>query len=127
MKPITTLIIVMFSSFLGFSQSFSIQKLGTEYSEIQVNSAMQNADLCGGYFYSKPNVLIFNDGTEVVLKSKQQMLSEGLTINESCFISDSDIYHKSIWSIAEGNHLLKGFQSELYGTPKEYQKSLRIN
>jgi hypothetical protein len=36
-------------------------------------------------------------------------------------LTDETVYYKAIWSIAENNLLLKGFDNEHFGTDKKYK------
>jgi len=100
-------------------------EVGSNYSLAQIDTSFLAANLCGSFFDSKRNELIFDDGTIVELKSKQELLSEGITsIGNECFIDNTVHYYKSVWSIDPSGHLLKGFDTEMYPSEKEY---LHIN
>jgi len=109
--------------FCAFSQNtFEIIKIGTAYTPDQITNALLKADMCGSYFQTKRNSLEFIDGTTVEMKSKTELVEEKVQLPESCFISDETVYYKAIWSIAENGMLLKGFNTELYKSEKEYQR-----
>jgi hypothetical protein len=120
-KTILTLATIAIST-IGLSQSkFEVQKNGTSYSNEQILSAFEGANLCGSYFKDKRNVLQMNDGTIVELKSAKEILSEGIELREECILPDGTVYYDCIWSIAENGLLLKGFQTEKYKSEKEYK------
>ncbi len=122
MKRLLLTSIMMFTVLCAFSQNtFEIIKVGTTYSTEQINAALSKSDMCGSFFQSKRNSLEFNDGTIVELKSKTELDAEKIQLSESCVISDETVYYKAIWSIAENNLLLKGFDNEHYGTDKKYK------
>jgi len=113
---------MMFIVLCAFSQNtFEIIKVGTTYKTDQITNALLKADMCGSFFQSKRNSIEFNDGTIVELKSKTELDAEKIQLSESCVISDETVYYKAIWSIAENNLLLKGFDNEHYGTDKKYK------
>lgn len=126
-KIIVSFSMILLSVFVFGQNSFEIKKIGTQYTESQINSAFTTADFCGSYFQTKRNLLVFNDGSEVELKSKTELLNEGISLSESCFLSDETHYFKSIWSIAANGMIMKGFDSQAYPTEKEYYHYNNIN
>lgn len=111
-----------------YSQSsFEIKKIGSQYTSSQLSSAFESADFCGSYFQSKRNLIVFNDGSEVELKSKNELLNQGITLSENCFLTDDTHYFKSIWSIAENGMIMKGSDTQAYPTEKEYYHFNNIN
>jgi len=102
MKPITTLIIVMFSSFLGFSQSFSIQNVGTKYSEELINTAFSSANLCGLILESKRNDIVFEDGSIVSILGANEIVAPA-----ECIIQESQLRTDVTWSISANGILIK--------------------
>lgn len=122
MKRLLLTSAMMLLVFCAFSQNtFEIIKVGTSYTEEQITNALLQADMCGSYFQTKRNTLEFNDGTIVEMKSKTELVEEKIQLPESCFLSDETVYYKAIWSIAENNLLLKGFDNEHFGTDKKYK------
>lgn len=122
MKRLLLTSAMMFMVFCAFSQNtFEIIKVGTKYTADQITNAFLKADMCGSYSQTKRNTLEFNDGTIVELKSKTELVEEKIHLPESCFLSDETVYYKAIWSIAENNLLLKGFDNEHFGTDKKYK------
>lgn len=110
-------------STLAFTQTtFEVTKLGGQYTIEQINNAFASADLCGSYFIGKRNTLVFNDGTEIVLKSKQELIAAGISLPESCFLNDNQEYYSCIWSIAANGFLMKGYDTHQYSNEKEYQQ-----
>lgn len=106
---------------IGFSQSkFDIKTTGTQYSSEQLTAAFNSADLCGSYFQTKRNLIVFNDGSEVELKSGAELINQGTPIPPSCLLNDDTHYVISIWSISNEGYLMKGFDTNAYPTEKEY-------
>lgn len=126
-KTILSLVMMMFSVCLFAQNTFEIKKVGSQYSSSQITAAFASADFCGSYFQSKRNILVFNDGSEVELKSKAELLGQGISLPESCFISDETHYFKSIWSISQNGMIMKGFDTQTYPTEKEYYHYNNIN
>lgn len=106
----------------AFTQSsFEIKSIGTIYTADQITSAFSSSDFCGAHFNSKRNILEMVDGTIVELKSKSELEVAGINFPVSCFMNDNETYYKAIWSIGENGMLLKGFNTELYSSEKEYK------
>ena len=61
----------------------SIQ-LGDTYTSLQINQAIENANLCGYFLDSENAMLSFDDGGIVYLKSKQELINEGQSWIENC-------------------------------------------
>lgn len=106
----------------AFTQSsFEVKTLGTHYTHEQITHAFASSDFCGAHFNSKRNILEMVDGTIVELKSKAELDAAGIIYPMSCFIEDNVTYYKAIWSIGENGILLKGYNTELYSSEKEYK------
>jgi len=112
----------MILGFVVFGQSkFEIKSIGSEYSVEQITTAFNNADFCGSHFISKRNRIVLNDGSVVDLKSKDEFISLGIEVAESCFLNDDVTYYNASWSISENGMLMKAFNTELYSSEKEYK------
>ena len=94
-------------------QTFVIVKIGNEYSLETLTSAVSKADFCGSFFTSKRNALTFDDGAVIELKSKNELLAEGINLSESCFLSDDIKFSDAVWSISPEGYLLKGHPHRL--------------
>lgn len=58
--------------------------LGDTYTSLQINQAIENANLCGYFLDSENAMLSFDDGGVVYLKSKQELINEGQNWIENC-------------------------------------------
>lgn len=107
--------------FITNAQStFEVVNLGNQYSSEMITSAFTNANFCGSYFDTKRNLITLNDGSKIELKSYQELLNEGIDLGESCIKDANDRVYDWIWSIDPSGILLKGFDSNLYSSEKEY-------
>ncbi|MCE2712739.1 MAG: hypothetical protein LW688_09390 [Cryomorphaceae bacterium] len=122
MKLIYSLLFTLTTSFLGFSQTnFEILNTGKKYSSEQLAEAFKTANLCGSYYTQKRNVLTFDDGAQVALKSSEELKKDGVELQAECVLPEGSAYYEAIWSIGENGRLLKGFQTEKHSSVKEYQ------
>ena len=86
------LLLIFLVGFFGLSLSqdyYQIKSLGHNYSDQTIRNAFKSADFCGSHFESKRNKIVFDDGAIVELKSKVELLNEGIQILNSCVISDA--------------------------------------
>lgn len=121
MKKILITSVMLLCLSVSLAQSkFEIKKVGNTYTVDQLSAAFNSADFCGSYFQTTRNLIVFNDGSEVELKSGSEMIAEGISISPSCLISDDTHYVKSIWSISSEGYIMKGFDTSVYPTEKEY-------
>jgi hypothetical protein len=128
MKKLLITSVMMFSFCIGYSQSkFEIKKTGSQYTAEQLTAAFSSADFCGSYFQAKRNLIVFNDGSEVELKSGEELSNQGTPVPSSCVISDETHYFISVWSLGENNTLMKGFDNVAYPSEKEYYHINNIN
>lgn len=107
----------------SIQQTFELKKIGTQYSVEQITAVFSVADFCGAYYESKRNSITLNDGAEIELKSKQELISLGIIKNESCFLNDSTPFHRATWSISESNRLMKAHDSDVMATEKKMRVS----
>lgn len=126
-KIVLSLVMMIFSICLFAQETYEIKKVGSQYTTSEINAAFASANLCGSYFQSKRNILVFIDGSEIELKSKTELQNQGITLAESCFLSDETHYFKNLWSIAENGMIMKGFDTQTYPTEKEYYHYNNIN
>lgn len=106
------LLFFFFMFFLSsYSQSkesdFTIVKIGDKYSKEVLTNAFKKADMCGHYYYSKPNDIVFDDGSIVRLPSKKDM-SNVSAMTDSCFMYDDAKPGNFFWSITTSGHIAKG-------------------
>jgi hypothetical protein len=66
---------------------YSTIELGKKYTISQVKNAVNNANWCGYYHKTENCELVFEDGTSVFLKSKNQLIKEGSEMVDSCYQS----------------------------------------
>ena len=92
--------------------------MGHNYSAQTIGDAFNSADFCGYYFESERNKILFDDGAEVELKSNEELLNEGIQIENSCIIDHTPNHHLFTWSIASNGTLLKGSTSKTKSYPK---------
>lgn len=106
------LLLLLFSLF-SFSQekesNFKILKLGNKYSKELIQKAFSSANLCGSYFISKNNDIVFDDGTIVRLFSKMEINSKNMS--NDCFVSDSTDFSHIHWSISPNAIIVKGYDA----------------
>ena len=76
---------LIFTSLALYSQNkFSSIELGKKYSKSQVKIAINNANWCGYHHEIENFEILFDDGTRVLLKSKNQLIEEGVEMVDSC-------------------------------------------
>ena len=72
---------LIFTSLAFYSQNkFSSIQLGAKYSKLQIEGAINKANWCGYYHEIENFEILFDDGTRVLLKSKTQLIEEGIEI-----------------------------------------------
>jgi len=95
---------------------FQIIKTGSKYSKEIIASALSKANLCGNFFESKSNDIVFDDGAVVRLFSKNQINDANLS--NGCFVSDSYKFQKIIWAVHANGNISKGYE---LGPNKSYK------
>jgi hypothetical protein len=118
-----SLLLIFLVGFFGLSLSqdyYQIKSLGHNYSDQTIRNAFKSADFCGSHFESKRNKIVFDDGAIVELKSKVELLNEGIQILNSCVISDALNYQIYTWSISSNGTFLRGSEPDT----KSYRKGL---
>ena len=108
----------MLCASFGYSQTFEVKNVGTQYTLNQIETAFANENFCGSYFTDKRNVLVLNDGSVVELLSKEELINVGILLGESCFLNSSEVFYQAQWNITPDGHLLKGMNA--YSSEKEY-------
>ena len=107
------LLLTLLLSLVSFSQeitpNYKILKLGNKYSKELVQKAFSSANLCGSYFYSKNNDIVFDDGLVVRLYSKNEIKTK--IFENDCFVSDSTDFSHISWSISLNAIIVKGYQT----------------
>jgi len=95
---------------------FEIIKTGSKYSNEIITSALNEANLCGNFFESKSNDIVFDDGSVVRLFSKSQINDANLS--NGCFVADSYKFQKIIWAIHANGNISKGYETGRYKSYK---------
>ena len=107
------LCLVVFITTVSYSQNktsyYSIVKIGKKYSKELITTAFNKADMCGSFYESKPNDIVFDDGSIVRLFSKKELGTS--TISADCFIPDATKKQIIIWSIFPSGIIAKGYNS----------------
>ena len=113
MKKLVCLILLL-GSFFSFSQNkskyYQISKLGSRYSSELITEAFNNANMCGNFYETLPNDIIFDDGTIVRLVSKKE-LTGNTTFSDDCFLEDTSKKQSIIWGILPNGTITKGYNS----------------
>ncbi|MFT6504034.1 MAG: hypothetical protein ACJASQ_004174 [Crocinitomicaceae bacterium] len=108
MKKSIALIALILSSGATFSQStYEIKTAGQNYTLAQVQTAIESANFCGYYYSDERHLLLFDDGTEVELKSNDELLIEGVTLGNTCVTADRK-ENPVVWAIAANGTILRG-------------------
>lgn len=107
------LLLTLLLSLVSFSQeitpNYKILKLGNKYSKELIQKAFSSANLCGSYFYSKNNDIVFDDGLVVRLYSKNELKTK--IFDNDCFVSDSTDFSHIHWSISSNAIIVKGYDT----------------
>lgn len=81
---------LIFTSLAFYSQNkFSSIQLGTKYSKLQIESAINEANWCGYYHEIENFEILFNDGAKVYLKSKKELLHHTSKLESNCFQAEN--------------------------------------
>lgn len=97
---------LIFTSLAFYSQNkFSSIQLGAKYSKLQIESAINKANWCGYYHEIENFEILFDDGTRVLLKSKNQLIEEGILKEGNCFQSEKSS-NKHLYSISKNGKIL---------------------
>jgi hypothetical protein len=109
----TIFCLVVFITTISYSQNkasnFSILKIGTKYSKELITTAFNKADMCGSFYESKANDIVFDDGSIVRLFSKKEIGTS--TISADCFLPDATKQQVFVWSIFPSGIIGKGYNS----------------
>ena len=122
-KIILSSFFMMICIFAKSQSNFEIKKIGDQYTSAQITTVFNSADFCGSYYQSKRNLITLNDGSEIELKSKSELIALGINISDNCFLDDSTPYHSAIWSISNTNKLMKGSNNDI----NTFDKKMRIS
>ena len=106
-KTIITAFLILFFLNQSFSQSqnFEVKKMGKKYSEIQLVTALSNADWCGYFHENSRYIITFDDGASVELLSKKE-ISSSEKLNDACF-QNENIKDNGIYKIHESGALVR--------------------
>lgn len=111
MKKLLLLVSTTFFMVLVYSQEiqYEITKVGTEYSQSLIEETMQKTDFCGMINPSESYKIILNDGSEVKIKSANE-LNESVSIE--CVRSTDIIEENVTWLIKGDAILIKSVNSK---------------
>ena len=119
MKKVLFIMILVLTSNGVFGQSFyDVKSIGSSYSSQTINEAFQAADFCGFYLSSNRNKLVFDDGSEVELKSRTEIINEGNYIADACILNEGEKIEVVIWSITSSGKILRGSKAPLSSSQK---------
>lgn len=108
MKRSIALIALILSSGATFSQStYEVTTAGQNYTLSQVQIAIESANFCGYFYSDERHLLLFDDGTEVELKSNDELLIEGVALDSTCLTADKK-ENPVVWGIASNGTILRG-------------------
>jgi hypothetical protein len=103
MKNVFFTLFIAFSVQLLSAQVYTIKNQGSKYTLDEINAAFSNTDLCGYIFDSQPNILRFDDGTEIHITSKQERATQGISTSVECIKDPNHLAGESdIWYIKQG-------------------------
>jgi hypothetical protein len=100
--------ITIFSYSQNKTLNFTILKIGTKYSKELITTAINKADMCGSFYESKPNDIVFDDGSIVRLFSKKEIGSNS-SMSSDCFVADTFKFEEIAWSILPNGYIAKGY------------------
>ena len=106
MKKILLLCIGLLFSIVGFSQSYEINSLGSQYTASEINTAFGSADFCGLYKESLSQTILLDDGAEVILKSAEQLSQ----VDDMCVKSNDFEFPEVIWKISTTGKVVRMIQ-----------------
>ena len=111
MKKAITIITLILSAGTTFAQStYEVTAAGQNYTLAQIQAAIESADFCGYYYSDERHLLLFDDGTEVELKSNDELLIEGVTLANACVTADRK-ENPVVWAIGANGTISRGATS----------------
>lgn len=96
MKKLSLLCFGLLFTAFGFSQSYEINSLGSQYTTADIDAALGGANLCNSSFKTKDREVTLNDGAVIYFKS-----------NNACGNEDSHAFAPVVWSISETGILVR--------------------
>lgn len=99
----STLIISSLSFGQNSSSLYEIISLGTQYSTSEIESALDNANLCGLHLQNERNTLVLNDGAKINIFSANELSDSAIIIEPNCVIEN--MVQNISWSISSGSLL----------------------
>jgi hypothetical protein len=103
MKNVFFSLLITFTVQSLSAQVYTIKNQGTKYTAVEINATFSNADLCGYIFDNQPNILRFDDGTEIRIASKQERSTQGITTSSECIKDPNHLAGESeLWYIKQG-------------------------
>ena len=112
MKTPTVLLSAIALTIAQFSfgqKIFSVEEVGSKYTQNQILYALEAANWCGYVNPSESYLIKFDDGATVRISSFQEIDMEGVSFDSSC-VREKNIQERetTVWSISNNNVLRKG-------------------
>ena len=108
MRKIYLLLTFMAFCAVSYAQNtYEITTIGQVYSVEQIENAIESEDFCGTYYNDERHLLVFDDGTEVELKSNDELALEGINLSSECYTTDRKQF-QVVWAIGANGTILKG-------------------
>jgi hypothetical protein len=103
MKKTLLSFIIICSVQLVSAQSYTVTNIGNKYSQNEIDLAFTGFNFCGYVFENQPNILRFDDGTEISIASKAEFNTIGVSITEECIKDPNHMAGESeVWYIKDG-------------------------
>lgn len=84
-------------------ETYEVTTLGSMYSMEQIQSAIDNANMCGYFYQDETRTLYFKDGSIVELKKASDIQN----LDSSCVTQVYANHQEQVWEIAPNGHLIK--------------------
>ena len=112
MKTPTVLLSAIALTIAQFSfgqKIFSVEEVGSKYTQNQILYALEAANWCGYVNPTESYLIKFDDGSTVRISSFQEIEMEGVSFDYSC-VREKNIQERetTVWSISNNNVLRKG-------------------
>ena len=112
MKTPTVLLSAIALTIAQFSfgqKIFSVEEVGSKYTQNQILYALEDANWCGYVNPTESYLIKFDDGSTVRISSFQEIDTEGVSFDSSC-VREKNIQERdtTVWSISSNNVLRKG-------------------
>lgn len=102
MKKILFLCGFLTLGFNSFGQNyFEIKTIGDKYSEELIQSAFENANLCGYYYSEERRIIVLDDNSKIVLYAG----NESENISDECIVSAKE--DTAVYRISENGIIIR--------------------